>query len=187
MTKTVPLFGFLFVLLLCFSFAAAGNAEGFPAGEWAFAEQPEVMVLRVNEDGSALYGGLDCTWEDDGQFLILKNAEGQELKFRYRVTEKHLFLYATFGYTLKEGTGGEGIVGVWNQDGSDKSFFEFTENHRFLEDGVFDGTYEADYANGMFTLVYPMYFEDTVCYFQLDEGHMILEYPWPMVETAAEP
>ena len=183
--KKAAFSGMILALVLCLSMTAAACAEGFPAGEWAFAEKPDVPVLRVNEDGTALYGGLDCTWEDDGRFLLLTNAEGQTLSLRYLVTEKRPFLYVTFGYTRKEGTEGEGIIGVWDQDGSEKSFFEFTANHRFLEDGVFDGTYEVDYENGSFTLIYPMYFDDTVCYFRQDGNRMILEYPWPLAETAA--
>ena len=175
------------LVLLCLCFVMTVLAEGFPAGEWALAEQPDVPVLRINEDGSALYAGVECTWEDDGQFLLLKNQEGEILPLRYRITEKRVYLYVNSSYTRKEGTGGEGIVGVWNLDGSEKSFFEFTANHRFLEDGVFDGKYVVDYENGSFTLIYPMYFEDTVCYFQQEGNSMLLEYPWPLEKIAATP
>ena len=185
--KKVSFSGIILALVLCLSVAVTGCAEGFPAGEWAFAENPEVLILRLNEDGSASYGGLDCTWKDDGQFLLLTNAEGQTLQLSYLATEKRLFLYVSFLYNRKEGTEGEGIIGVWDQEGSDKSFFEFTANNRFLEDGVFDGTYEVDYENGSFTLVYPMYFEDTVCYFQQEGNSMLLEYPWPLEKIAATP
>ena len=72
--KKVSFSGIILALVLCLSVAVTGCAEGFPAGEWAFAENPEVLILRLNEDGSASYGGLDCTWKDDGQFLLLTNA-----------------------------------------------------------------------------------------------------------------
>ena len=186
MTRKVT-FAAVVLMFLCFFSLTAGQAEGFPAGEWAFAEKPDDPVLRINEDGSAVYGGLDCAWEDDGQFLLLTNAAEETIRIRYLVTEKQVYLYVNIGYTRKEETAGEGIIGVWNQDGSEKSFFEFTANQRFLEDGVFDGTYEVDYENGSFKLIYPMYFDDTLCYFRQDEDHMTVEYPWPLKKTAATP
>lgn len=175
------------LMILCLCMIITACAEGFPAGEWAHAEEPDIPVLKVNGDGSAVYAGVNCTWEDDGQFLLLKNQAGEILPIRYRITEKRVYLYVSSSYTRVEGTEGEGIIGVWNLDGSEKSFFEFTANHRFLEDGVFDGRYEVDYENGSFTLIYPKYFEDTVCYFRQEEGHMIIEYPWPLEKITAAP
>ena len=189
MTKTVSVIRFLLVLLLCFTFAAAGHAEGFPAGEWAFSSEPDVPVLRIEEDGNALYKGNAYHWEDDGQFLVLTGDEGEEIRLRYLVTEKTVYLYVNSSYSRKEGTAGEGIIGVWNMDGSETSFFEFTKNGRFLEDGVFDGTYQVDEENGSFRLIYTMYFSDTVCYFLQEGEHMSLEYPWSLKEirTGTEP
>ena len=180
------------LLLLCFFVCVVSCAEplpeeGFPMGEWSLADKPEEPVLRVSADGTALYNGTEYTWEDDGQFLLLADAEGESLRLRYLVTGKTVYLYLGSGYTRKEGTAGEGIVGVWNRDGSQRSFFEFTANQRFLEDGVFDGRYEVDYENGSFTLIYPMYFDDTVCYFLQEGDSMTIEYPWTLTETVREP
>ena len=187
MTRKVSFTGIALMLLLCLAVLAAGCAEGFPAGEWALDSEPEVCVLRVDEGGSAQYNGAAYTWEDDGGFLLLTDAEGEVFRLRYLVTEKHLYLYLGSGYTRKEGTAGEGIVGVWNKDGSARSFFEFTAKDTFLEDGYFSGVYETDYENGSFTLIYPKYFEDTVCYFQLDGEHMTVEYPWSLTAVRTDP
>ena len=168
-------------LVLLFSVSAffPAFADGFPVGTWAFSSDPETPVLRLSEDGTALYRDAEYTWEDDGQFILLTGTEEAEpLRLRYRATEKNLWLYVSFDYSRKEGTDGEGIIGVWNMDGSEKSFFEFTKNGRFLEDGVFDGQYSVDAENGSFTLHYPMNFGDTVCYFLQEGEHMTLEYPW---------
>ena len=186
MTRRVVFISVLLVALLCFSSMAA--AGGFPAGEWAFSSEPAVSVLRVNEEGTALYKGVEYTCEDDGQFLWLKNTDGGEsIRLRYLVTEKTVFLYVTSAYSRKEGTAGDGIIGVWNMDGSETSFIEFTTNKRFLEDGVFDGTYEVDDEAGSFTLIYPMYFGNTVCYFEQEGEHMNVEYPWSLKQITDMP
>jgi len=174
-------------LLVCaalyFLVIRPGGAKGFPKGDWAYSSKPEESVIRLTGNGKATYKGTEYSCKDDGTFLILTGGDSGEIRLRYRVVDKTTYLYVTSEYSRKEGTAGEGIIGVWDMDGSEKSFFEFTANGRFLEDGVFDGTYEADYANGSFTLVYPMYFNDTVCYFRQDGEHMTLEYPWSLEET----
>lgn len=180
------LMGVLLLLLLCFFSMTPACAEGFPAGEWAFSSEPDVPVLRIGEDGSALYKGIAYQFEDDGRFLILTGEEGEVLRLRYLVTEKAVYLYVNSSYSRKEGTAGEGIVGVWNMDGSETSFFEFTKNGRFLEDGVFDGTYQVDEEEGSFRLIYTMYFSNTVCYYLREGEHMSLEYPWSLKEIREE-
>ena len=172
----------VFVLLCCFSGLLPAYAEGFPAGEWAFSSAPDVPILRIDGNGGALYKGLAYQYEDDGQFLTLTGEEGEALRLRYLVTEKVVYLYVDCAYSRKEGTAGEGIVGVWNLDGSETGFIEFTSNGRFLEDGYFDGTYEVDEENGSIRLIYTMYFNDTVCYFLQEGEHMNLEYPWSLSE-----
>ena len=170
-------------LLLCFTLTVSAAAEGFPAGDWAFGSDPGTSVLRLSEDGTAVYRDAEYTWEDDGQFLLLKDAKGEVLKLRYRVTEKNKWLYVIMNYTRKEGTTGEDLQGVWNLDGSEAAFFEFSSKNTFLEDGVFSGTYKVDYENNSFTLIYPMLFDDTECFFTIDGQHMTVEYPWSVVET----
>ncbi len=177
------IFSLVLAILLCAALTVSAAAEGFPAGDWAFGSDPGTSVLRLNEDGTAVYQNTEYTFEDDGEVLSLKDAEGEVLRLRYRVTEKNKWLYVTMNYTRKEGTTGEDLQGVWNLDGSEKAFFEFSAKNTFLEDGVFTGTYKVDYENHSFTLIYPMLFDDTVCYFTIDGQHMTVEYPWSVVET----
>ncbi len=171
-----------FVLLLCFSILLPAFAAGFPQGQWAVTSDAAAPILQLNEDGTALYDGSQYAWEDDGQFLLLKGDQEEVLHLRYQVTEKAPWIFKPMNYTRKEGTTGEGIRGVWNLDGSDMGFFEFSDKGTFLEDGLFDGTYKVDYEAGSFTLVYTKYLDDTVCYFTIDGDRMIVEYPWMLVE-----
>ena len=175
------------VLLFSVLAVCPASAEGFPAGGWAFASDPAALVLQINEDGTAQYQGKGYGFEDESPYLLLTDAAGEALRLRYLVTEKNLWLYVPMNYTRKEGTTGEGIRGVWNLDGSEKGFFEFSEKGTFLEDALFDGTYSVDYEAGSFVLTYPRYLEETTCYFSIDEDRMVVEYPWLLVEwTPAE-
>ena len=175
------------VLLISVSAGYPVLAEGFPAGQWAFSSDPGTMILQLNEDGTAWYHDTAYTWEDDGRFILLTGTDDEPIYLRYLVTEEHLWLYVAAGYTRKEGTAGDGIVGVWDMDGAENSFFEFTDNGRFLEDGVFDGKYQVDEENGSFILIYTKFFSDTVCYFRQEGEHMTLEYPWNVTELQTDP
>ena len=170
------------VLLLHILIAAASLAEGFPTGAWGYRNDAAEPVLQLNGDGTALYESIEYAWEDDGQFIMLTGDGGQALRLRYMVTETGPWLYKPISYTRKEGVAGEGIRGVWNMDGSEQGFFEFSDKDTFLEDGLFDGTYTVNYEAGSFTLTYPRYFDDTVCYFEINGDRMIVEYPMKLVE-----
>ena len=172
----------VFVLLCCFSGLLPAFAEEFPTGEWAVTAEAAAPLLQLNADGTALYDGAQYAWEDDGQFLLLKGDREEVLRLRYQLTERGPWIYKPMNYTRKEGTTGEGIRGVWNLDGSEMGFFEFSDKNTFLEDALFDGTYTVDYETGSFTLVYGKYLDDTVCYFTIDGDRMIVEYPWMLVE-----
>lgn len=170
------------VLLFGVSAVCPVIAEGFPAGAWAFASDPAALILRINENGTAQYRDAEYTLEDDGRYLLLTDASGKLLRIRYRVSDKNAWLYVPMNYTRKEGTTGEGIRGVWNLDGSEDGFFEFSDKGTFLEDGLFDGTYTVDDEAGSFVLTYPQYFGETTCYFSINGESMIVEYPWLLVE-----
>ena len=44
------------------------------------------------------------------------------------------------------------------------------------------------FLTAAFLLVYPQYFDDTLCYYRMEENDtMTVEYPWPLVETQAKP
>ncbi len=197
MKRNFPrLFCCLWLVICLLPAWACGTGEaGCPLlGEWAFNYEPEKTALRILEDGTAEYGGRAFTWEDDGTFLLLTDGEtGEEVSLRYTADEEKVLLYLPKVYVRADGVPGEGLTGAWIGRETTGSTFIFLDDHRFLEDGTFTGTFqveadETDPSAGTFLLVYPQYFDDTLCFFRL-EGNDILtvEYPWPLVEPQAAP
>ena len=168
----------------CVFFAAAcGAEESCPLlGDWAFDYEPEVSVLTVNSDGTAVWNGGDYTWEDDGAFLLLTDPRGETVSLRYRAEEDRVQIFLTGTYTRTAKDKDEEIFGAWKKDGSYGSAFVFEKDMRFMEDGTFVGTFEVDTEAGTFTLKYqPAIFEDTTCYFTWEGDRMTVEYPWTVV------
>ena len=180
------------VMILILSMIAAASAEsaGFRPGDWAFNHEPEKSVLLLREDGTAVWKGKDCTWQDDGEYLHLATGNGEEVSLRYRTAEGKTLIWLPVEYVRAEGVPGEGLIGAWIGKESEGSTFIFRESdHMFLEDGTFTGTFRTDPEAGTVLLVYLQHlFDDTLCYFRL-EGNDILkmEYPWPLVETQQTP
>ena len=184
------LWGTLLLLMLagCVFIAAAGGAgEACPLlGDWAFNYEPAVSVLTVAEDGTAVWNGAECTWEDDGTFLTLTGEE-ETVTLRYLADEEKVLLFLPASYTRTAKDRDDEIFGAWIQDGASRSSFVFDKSMQFLEDETFVGYFEVDDEAGTFTLRYqPSYFDDTTCYFVRDGDHMTVEYPWTIVETQAE-
>ncbi len=190
-------FFFCLGLMICFLPVSVCGAEqaGSPlVGEWAFNHNPEETVLLVREDGTAGYEGRSFLWEDDGEFLLLtEDGTGETVSLRYSAEEEKVLLYLPQVYVRVEDIPGEGLIGAWIGQETEGSTFIFREDHRFLEDGTFTGTFrietdESDPATGTFLLVYPQYFDDTLCYFRLEGNNLLtVEYPWPLVERQAAP
>ena len=182
---------FLFlVLVLLAGFAAAGAEEaGFRPGDWAFNHAPETSVLVLREDGTGVFQGVSCIWEDDGTFLHLTAETGEELSLRYLTSEERTVIYLPAEYVRVEGDAHEGVFGSWKGKTSEGSTFIFRqEDKRFLEDGTFTGTFRADPEEGTILLVYIGGFGDTLLYYS-QEGNdsLTVEYPWPLVETQPAP
>jgi hypothetical protein len=181
---------FVCLAVLLVPFPACGTAAGSPlVGGWAFNYAPEEAVLLVREDGTAEYEGRAFSWEDNGTFLVLTDAEtGEKVSLRYTVKEGTILLYLPKVYLRFADLPGEGLTGAWIGEESEGSTFIFREDHRFLEDGTFTGTFRADPEAGTFLLIYPQYFDDTLCYFRMEgNDRMTVEYPWPLVEWQKEP
>ena len=175
----------LLILILCVLSAAPAENAGFTPGDWAFNYEAETSVLLLREDGTAVWKGTDCTWKDDGEFLHLAPAEGEEISIRYRIADGKTLIWLPAEYRRAEEVPGEGLIGAWIGTESEGSNFIFREaDHMFLEDGTFTGTFTEDPEAGTVLLAYLQYFDDTLCYYRL-EGNDILkmEYPWPLVET----
>ena len=184
---------FCLLLMLAAVCCAAACAEekvpGLGPGDWAFNHAPETTVLLLREDGTAEFQGKPYSWEDDGTFLRLTEAETEEeLPLRYQITEKKTLLWIPTVYRRYEQMPGEDLIGAWVGEESGGSTFIFTEDSRFLEDGTFTGVFRTDPEAGTFLLIYPEYFDDTLCYYRM-EGNDILtvEYPWILVETEKDP
>ena len=170
-------------------FSAFGTEAASPlVGDWAFNYEPETSVLLIREDGTAEFDGRMFIWEDDGFFLLLTDENsGETISLRYMLKEETILLYLPKVYLRMEGIPGEGLIGVWTGQESEGSSFIFREDHRFLEDGTFTGTFQEDLEAGTFLLIYPQYFDDTLCYYRMEgTDTMMVEYPWPLTETQAE-
>ena len=170
---------FILTVILIFSFTACGkNASA--TGKWAYNYEPETTVLEVRRNGQAVYNGASYSCKDDGQFLVLSSA-GEELHLRYLLKDGDMLLYipTEYGYS-GEGTPKD-LTGLW-QTGDKKWSFEFTEDGRFSEDGLFSGNFTADKGSSTFTLIYNEDFADTVCYYSINGNTLTVEYPWTMVK-----
>jgi hypothetical protein len=184
---------FVSLVVLCLLVTAGclgENAAGaFPAGEWAFNHAPETVVLAVREDGSAVYDGKGFTWESDGCFLTLTDAEGEKSSFRYAVEDESVRIFLPGEYTRVDKLTDEEIWGVWVKDGSQMSSFVFEKDGRFMEDGTFVGSYTVDPEAETILLKYQPagYFNDTLCYFIREADHMAVYYPWILIAAQADP
>ena len=181
-------FLFLVLILLSISLAAPAESTGFRPGDWAFNYAPETSVLLLREDGTGIYQGTPCTWQDDGTFLRLAGEAG-EISLRYRVTDGKTMIYLPSEYFRAEDDTGEGILGSWVRKEPSKSTFIFRgRDGMFLEDGTFTGTFRVDPEAGTILLVYIGGFEDTLLYYS-QEGNddLKIEYPWTLVETVKTP
>lgn len=177
-------------LILLFALCAAGTAVSestqIAAGDWAFNHAPEESVLLLREDGTAVFRGQEYSWTGDGEFIRLAAEGGEEISLRFVTTEEKTLLYIPSEYIREEDYPGEGLYGAWVGKEHEGSTFIFRDDNRFLEDGTFTGTFRIDEEDGTFLLIYPEYFDDTLCYFRLDGNNVLtVDYPWPMVETQA--
>ena len=191
-TKLMPIFFIvLFILLLMTSCsknendtAKSDEALGI-CGKWAYKHDKETAIAVFREDGTAQYEGKDYSFECDSQFIKLKDTDGETIQLRYALDDEGMYLYSNNTYTYSDEGEPDGLVGEWSC--ADKNWsYSFTKTGTFNEDGFFSGSYTIDDENSTFKLVYNDEFEDTVCYFQLEENKLHIEYPWRMVRMNAK-
>ena len=171
------------LILFLFIPAAGLAAETALCGEWVFADLPGKTVIRLNEDGSAFYGGQNLTWDDTEEGLLLTDAEGASVTLRYALSDSGMVLYLPSAFERISDIGGEGqLVGSWKAGSeTSQSSFVFTEDGRFLEDGVFSGYYFVDNENDYVLLQYGDLFQDTgIYYWFADDGYLYIAYPWKL-------
>lgn len=173
----------LALLLLAALLCACGGGTLGPDGQklvgrWAFNHDPGTCVIELRSDGSARYEGNDYRFAADGDFLVLTDSGGKELRLRCLPNEEGLLLYLSTEYVCHGPA--EGLVGLWVCAPKNWSF-TFTETGAFLEDQTFPGTYTVNEQDSSFTLHYLEDFADTVCYYQLDGDRMLVDYPWQLI------
>ena len=150
-------------------------------GSWAFSYEPETLVLRLDESGSAWYRDAEYTWSDQDNLLTLTNKDGESLLLRYMIAEDQTFIYPRTVYHRGKNVEGQGgLIGIWEGEEGDSSYV-FTPAGAFLEDSVLSGSFMADADQGTFLLHYGDAFADTLCYYTVKDDLLTVEYPWPVV------
>lgn len=170
-----------FSAMLLFLFLVSAFAEGSGLiGEWVYPNDPEVTVLTLKEDGFAFFGGQELTWQDKGDELLLTDGADASFRLVYAPSESGMTFWLPARYTRISQIGFDGeIVGTWAAEGESLSSFVFTEDGRFLEDGVFTGSFVQDSERGRITLKYLQgLFEDTVILYSFDGSALVISYPW---------
>lgn len=156
------------------------------AEHWAYIHDPSVEVLRIGEDGQAVYKGQKYKCEKDDTYITLTDDEGQTQKLRYEMKKDKMLLYETTVYHYVSGKSSDQLIGLWQGGEGDRLSYEFTEKGTYLEDGVFPGHYLLDEEKGTIKLAYNDHFEDTYLYYKLEDGKLTIEYPWPMIPVSQE-
>lgn len=150
------------------------------SGSWAYIHDNETAIAVFQNDGTAQYKGKYYSYECDSQYIKLKDTDGETIQLRYVLDDEGMYLYSNDTYTFSGEDEPYGLIGEWTCKEKNWSYI-FTETGTFLEDGYFPGYYTVDYENLTLKLVYNDQFEDTVCYFRIEENKLHMEYPWRMV------
>jgi hypothetical protein len=152
-------------------------------GSWAYIHDKETAIAEFREDGTAQYEGKEYFFECVSMFIKLTNSDGETIQLRYELDDEGMYLYSNNTYTFSGEGEPDGLVGEWSC--ADKNWsYSFTEAGTFMEDGYFPGNYTVNDEDSTFKLVYNDQFEDTVCYFQVKENKLQIEYPWRMVRMS---
>ena len=197
---------FVFIALLSVIMVLAvscGKEEtnGNGAGEsWAYSYDPANEILRLNNDGSAVYKVKTyknevqvmetknfSSYKKDDSYIVLTDKEGAELKLRYKKTDSGITVYekTTYEYSENNANAQNGLTGFWVNPDQKKICYEFTDKGTFLEDSIFPGHYYVDETSGTITLEYNDPVPNTIMYYSLENGKLIIEYPWDMVTTGS--
>ena len=187
-TKKVSILLIAVISILTFSGCSKKNKpskaieEDGIYGSWAYIHDKETEVAVFYKDGTAKYENKDYDFKCDNEFISLTDKNGDTQKMRYTLDDEGMYLYINTTY-LYDGDGKpDGLVGVWSCKEKNWSF-EFTDKGTFKEDGYFPGIYTVDEDKSTFKLAYTDHFEDTECYYSIDNDQLSIEYPWRMVRT----
>ena len=152
-------------------------------GQWVYKDDPETILMTLNEDGTALYAGTDLTWELTEGAIRLTDADNASFEMPYELTDDILMVWLPTQYNRISEIGASGeLLGTWTALGESKSSFVFTQEKQFLEDGAFTGTYVDDPETGRVTLQYAQgMFEDTMILYSFDGDILVIAYPWKLI------
>lgn len=164
--------------------AAQGNTASNVQGEsWAYVHEPETEILRLGDDGRAIYQGKEYSYVREGDFLTFTDDKGNETKVRFvQGLANKMLLYERTEYHYAGSKEPDGIIGFWQGGPEDRLAYEFTTKGTFLEDGTFPGHYSLEEGNKI-KLMYNDHFEDAYLYYELDGKKLVIDYPWPVVKT----
>ena len=167
-----------------FSLCACGtNTKSF-----AYIHDPETEILSLSDDGKAVYKGSNYKYKQDDSFITLTSSDGTETKMRYIPDDKDpskMTLYEKVSYNYQGEGSPSGVIGVWVDDNG-RSSFQFTEKGTFAEDNFFYGHFIVDENEKTVKLMYDEPMEDTILYYSIEDGKLIIDYPWPMVQTGGD-
>jgi hypothetical protein len=152
---------------------------GATTEKWAYIHEPTKAVIALSTNGKATYKGNEYSYTEDGDYIILRNKEGDQQSLRYVMDGDKMTLYEESTYT-RVGSG-NGLVGDWQQ-GNGWSYV-FTEDGKFSEESIFYGHYTVDEDNSRIKLMYDDPIEDAYLYYTLDGDKLTVAYPWPMVRV----
>ena len=165
--------------------------RGSVTEQWAYMEDDKTPCLKLYEDGTAAFrearftAGTKLTkyksyeWTDTT--LKLTAEDGTVTEMRYYDTESKRYLYQKLTYDFYKGEDKDTLIGAWIRD--NEWSFQFSDKGTFLEDGLWAGYYTVGEDHSI-KLVYDTQgaFPDTTLYYSLENGKLILDYPFGMVK-----
>lgn len=163
------------------NYSKAKEVSGI-SGSWAYIHAKEEAVAVFYDDGKAQYKGKDYSYEYDSRFIELTDGNGETIQLRYELDNEGMYLYSNDTYTYCGEGDPYGLIGEWSCKENNWTYI-FTESGTFLEDGYFPGYYFVDNENSTIKLTYNDQFEDTICYFHMEDNKLYMEYPWRMVRV----
>lgn len=187
MKRSRFLYIFIALVLSMTMFAACGtkadlsDEESSLVGRWAYPHDKETVILELNEDGTAKYEGTEYkSFNCKDGFINFADNRREPLSLRYEKYNGGIYVFRKGDYTYQgEGTP-QSIVGCW-KDEKQLWEFEFTDKGTFMEENAFTGHYQVNESEGTVKLMYERELQDTVFYYRLSDGHLMVEYPWQMV------
>jgi hypothetical protein len=173
----------IMILLMGVSCCIAESEESILTnGTWVFDYDHDVIALKMNEDGTVWYKNQVYQCEKQADRLLLTDSNGETFVLRFRKAGDKVEIYQHTDYHRGSGTEDqEGLFGVW-EGTEDGSSFVFTPTGFFLEDSFFSGTYMISEDGTSFLLKYGNTFDDTACFFQIENDVLTVEYPWVIVQ-----